>query len=96
MSRKGAESALGYHLDGCIGQVDELGKNLAVLPSSVELGRVPEGQDGADQLGEALGPCSIEVGIALWETTRQQTEDGQRRAAPERDALMSWSSSLRK
>lgn len=30
-----------YHLDGGIGQVDELGKDFAVLSGRIELGSVP-------------------------------------------------------
>lgn len=30
-----------YHLDGCIGKIDKLGQDLAILAGSIQLGGVP-------------------------------------------------------
>lgn len=57
-----------YHLDGGISEVDELGEDLAIFAGSVKLGCIPEGEDGANELGEALRPCSVGIGFALWRT----------------------------
>ncbi len=56
-----------YHLDGGISQVDELGEDLAILAGGIKLGGVPEGEDGADELGKAFCPCSVGIGFALCE-----------------------------
>ena len=58
-----------HHFDGSIRQVNELGQDLAILAGSIELGGIPQRQVGADELGEALGPCSLNVRTSLCITT---------------------------
>jgi hypothetical protein len=53
------------HLYRCIGQVDELGQNLAILAGSIKLWGIPKWQDGTDKLGETFRPGSIRVGFTL-------------------------------
>lgn len=45
-----------HHLDGCIGEINEFGQYFAILAGSIKFGGIPEGEDGADELGKALGP----------------------------------------
>src|SRR5690242_12839470 len=60
-----------YHFDRRIGQVDELGEHLSVLPRRVQLGGIPEGQHSADQLSEAFGPRPIRVWLSTCTWTPQ-------------------------
>jgi hypothetical protein len=54
-----------YHLDRSVRQVDKLGQHLTVLTCGIELGGVPEGEDSANQLGEALGPRAVGIRAAI-------------------------------
>jgi hypothetical protein len=54
-----------YHFNGRIGQVEELGKDFTLFARGVQLRRIPQRQDSANQLSKAFCPSAVGVRLTL-------------------------------
>jgi hypothetical protein len=61
---------IAYHFDGRIGQVEELGKNFALFARGVQLRRIPQRQDSANQLSKAFCPSAVGIRLTLCSASR--------------------------